>query len=76
MFTVELLSLSSSDSDSETSDWETLSEKQGISTASLSDESMICKVSFQLLLLFLCVYYLLLYLHYPLSVVTPVYLMF
>jgi len=64
------------DSDSETTDWETLPEKQGISTASLPDESMIYKVSFQLLLLFLCVCYLLLYLHYPPSIVILPYLMF
>jgi len=55
MFTVELLSLSSSDSDYETTEWKTLPEQQGKRAASLPDESMIHKVSFQLILLFLCV---------------------
>jgi len=55
MFTVELLSLSSSDSENETTEWKTLPEKQGKMAASLPDESMIHKVSFQLFLLFMCV---------------------
>jgi len=76
ILTVKLLSVSSSDSENETTDWKISPEQQGKKTPSLPGESMIHKVSFQLLLLFLYVYYLLLYLYYLLSVVTPVYLMF